>query len=181
MSIKMDVSVKKGDKVVANKQLEVFGVVAADVDDVFEVKNVLYDSVCVATDNITLTIDNTTFNEHFEKYDEPMIDDDEGFTLIDHLPKSVTPEDIEDIMENSEIIVGTAFDKCTVVSCKLPNGFIITESSACVDPENYDEEIGIDICMKKITDKVWELEGYLLQNDLYTMKQLEEEFGLNAD
>lgn len=59
--------------------------------------------------------------------------------------------------------VTTMGDKCTVVRAVLRNGFEIVESSACVSPENYDEELGAKICMKKIEDKVWFLLGFLLQ------------------
>lgn len=59
--------------------------------------------------------------------------------------------------------VTTMGDKCTVVRAVLRNGFEIVESSACVSPENYDEELGAKICMKKIKDKVWFLLGFLLQ------------------
>lgn len=100
------------------------------------------------------------YEEYFEKYEEPEIEEE--------IETCVTEERIEEIISNSEIKVETIYDKCTVVSCKLPNGYVIVESSACVDPENYDEETGVDICMSKIIDKVWELEGYRLQSDLYT-------------
>ena len=43
------------------------------------------------------------------------------------------------------------------------NGFEIVESSACVSAENYDEELGAEICLGKIRDKVWMLLGFLLQ------------------
>lgn len=56
----------------------------------------------------------------------------------------------------------TVGDKTTVVRAVLVNGFEIVESSSCVSPENYDEEIGISICTDKIKDKVWELLGFLL-------------------
>ena len=62
-----------------------------------------------------------------------------------------------------------AFDldnKTTVVKAVLKNGFILTESSSCVDPKNYDREIGIGICTKKIKDQVWFLLGFLLQSGL---------------
>ena len=75
-------------------------------------------------------------------------------------------------MEKSKYEVHTVFDKCTIVSCRLPNGFVITETSACVSPENYDEELGIDICFNKIAEKIYELEAYRLQQMLY-----EEEVG----
>ena len=80
---------------------------------------------------------------------------------------TVTQSVIDELMESCDIAVTTAFDKCTIVACKLPNGFVIVESSSCVDPANYDEDMGVDICMKNIERKLWELEGYLLQNQLY--------------
>lgn len=80
---------------------------------------------------------------------------------------TVTQSVIDELMESCDIAVTTAFDKCTIVACKLPNGFVIVESSSCVDPANYDEDMGVDICMKNIERKLWELEGYLLQNKLY--------------
>jgi hypothetical protein len=79
----------------------------------------------------------------------------------------VTPEQVETIIAQSEMKVFKIFDKCTVVICKLPNGFIITESSACVDPANFDEVIGYQICLERIENKVWELEGYALQKKVY--------------
>ena len=80
---------------------------------------------------------------------------------------TVTQSVIDELMESCDIAVTTAFDKCTIVACKLPNGFVIVESSSCVDPANYDEDMGVDICIKNIEKKLWELEGYLLQNKLY--------------
>ena len=76
----------------------------------------------------------------------------------------VTQEDIDIIFGNAEKDVQTVFNKCTIMVCKLENGFILVESSACVNPENYDFNLGIKICEEKIKNKLWELEGYLLQN-----------------
>ena len=79
---------------------------------------------------------------------------------------TVTQEQIDKLISNSEIIVQTVFDKVTIVSCKLPSGFVITESSGAVDPANYDVNIGKEICMERITNKLWELEGYALAKKL---------------
>lgn len=79
---------------------------------------------------------------------------------------TVTQAMVDELIENSDIAITTAFDKCTIVACQLPNGFVVVESSSCVDPANYDEDMGIDICMKNIERKVWELEGYKLQDKL---------------
>lgn len=77
---------------------------------------------------------------------------------------TVTQEHIDNIFGNAIKDVRTIFDKCTVMVCKLKNGFILVESSSCVDPTNYNFELGIKLCEKKIKDKLWELEGYLLQD-----------------
>lgn len=57
----------------------------------------------------------------------------------------------------------TAGEKTTIVRAVLKNGFEIVESSSCVDPGNYDEIVGRNICLARIKDKVWELLGFLLQ------------------
>ena len=83
----------------------------------------------------------------------------------------VTEERIEHLMKTAEYKAFTAFDKCTVVIMQLENGFILTESSACVDPANYNSEYGTQICLDKLRDKLWELEGYALQKEVYERKQ----------
>lgn len=95
------------------------------------------------------------FTKYFEKYEEPKT------------TKFVDMERVEDIMEHSKIIVHKVFDKCTVVACKLPSGFVIVESSACVYPDDYDEEMGIDICLNRIMDKISEMEAYRIQNEMW--------------
>ena len=80
---------------------------------------------------------------------------------------SVTQEDIDKLLTDAEVGVATVHEKCTMVSVKLKNGFIITETSACVDVANYDVKTGFDICMDRIANKLWELEGYALQKKLY--------------
>lgn len=76
--------------------------------------------------------------------------------------KTLTQEDIDGIIKETEIVVMTMFEKTTIVVAKLPNGFVIVESSSCVSPENYDVNMGKEICMKRIENKIWELEGYKL-------------------
>ena len=79
----------------------------------------------------------------------------------------VTEERIEHLMETAEYEACVAFDKCVVLMAKFENGFIITESSACVDPENFDMELGVSICRQHIEARLWEMEGYALQKSLY--------------
>jgi hypothetical protein len=53
--------------------------------------------------------------------------------------------------------------KTTVCLLTLKNGFEVIGTSACVDPSNFDMEIGKKIAYDNAIEKVWELEGYLLQ------------------
>lgn len=87
------------------------------------------------------------------------------------MKNTVTKQQIYELLAKSEIKVETVYDKVTVVNCKLPNGFVITEASGAVDPANYDEEIGKEICLSRIENKLWELEGYALSKKLYESEE----------
>ena len=80
--------------------------------------------------------------------------------------KNFVPNDhIQEIIDNADTKVFTAFDNCTIVAVKLPNGFVVVESSGRIDPANYSEEIGKGICMKRVRDQIWKLEGYVGANE----------------
>ncbi|MEO2212112.1 Gp49 family protein [Paenibacillus amylolyticus] len=80
---------------------------------------------------------------------------------------TVTKEQVQEIMDNSEFEeIHKVFGKQCIVVAKLPNGFTVVGESACVDPSNYDETIGANIAKARIENKIWELEGYKLQNAL---------------
>ena len=87
----------------------------------------------------------------------------------DHMPiakrNTGTKEDVDAMMKQIHVDQITPNDLgsvVTVTTVTLANGFTITESSTCVDPENYDVEIGVDCCMERIKDKIWYLLGFLL-------------------
>ena len=82
------------------------------------------------------------------------------------MKNKITQEDIKAILDASKFEAVKIGEKTTVVCCTLPNGFVICESSSCVDPVNYDQKLGEQICKERIANKVWELEGYVLQNSL---------------
>ena len=146
-----------GDKLIVTKTVAPF----LNEGDIVKVTNVSDDGIISFAfgDNFMhMGVMNTSECEsHFEKIVEN----------VKAEAPTITEEYIASILEDSNFEVFTTFDKCTVVSCRLPNGFVITESSACVSPENYDEDLGADICFDKIADKVWELEAYRLQQELY--------------
>ncbi len=74
---------------------------------------------------------------------------------------SISQQMVDDFIVKTEVC--TMGEKTTVVRAVLRNGFEIVESSSCVSPENYDEALGAELCIKKIKDKVWMLLGFLLQ------------------
>ena len=84
------------------------------------------------------------------------------------MKNTVTPEQVAENMQ--DVLVRTLDDfgkPTTYVVVRMKNGFTLRESTTCVDPANYNEEIGKEICLRKIEDKVWFLLGYQLQEELH--------------
>jgi len=106
-----------------------------------------YSSSCTISDDILM--------ECFEKILE---------SCDNETDYEITEETINDLIDNAEFSYMKTFGRCTIASCKLPNGFIITESSACVSEDDYDEKIGKEICKRKIKDRLWEMEAYFKMN-----------------
>lgn len=77
----------------------------------------------------------------------------------------LTPSDID------AAIVGETFTtlpsgKVMVCELTLRNGFTVRGEAATVSKANFNEEIGKKISRENARNKVWELEGYLLQEKL---------------
>ena len=53
--------------------------------------------------------------------------------------------------------------KVMVCEITLVNGFTVRGEAATVSKANFDNEIGMTISYKNAREKIWELEGYLLQ------------------
>ena len=83
----------------------------------------------------------------------------------------VTQEQVDGFIKTTEVM--TIGEKTTLVHATLENGFTITKTSACVDPENYDEKIGSEICMEHIKNEIWYLLVFLLQQREYERKQIQ--------
>lgn len=78
---------------------------------------------------------------------------------------SISQQMVDDFIRETEVI--TMGDKTTVVRAVLRNGFEIVESGSCVSAENYDEQLGAQICLERIKNKVWMLLGFLLQTAVH--------------
>lgn len=68
-------------------------------------------------------------------------------------------------------IVSTEFSrigkKTTVCCLTLTNGFEVIGTSSCVNPEKYNEELGQKYSRERALAKIWELEGYRAQWELF--------------
>lgn len=84
---------------------------------------------------------------------------------------SIGQQMVNDFIDKVESM--TMGEKTTVTQITLKNGFIITESSSCVDPKNYSMEIGEEINLEHAKNKIWELLGFLLQTAYHGFKKSE--------
>lgn len=82
----------------------------------------------------------------------------------------VTKEYIERRIANT--LFTTLVEGSTVTICQLTidNGYSVRGESACVDPTNYEEEIGKHYAYEGAFKKLWPLFGFLLAEKMYQMK-----------
>jgi len=80
-------------------------------------------------------------------------------------PTKITEADLDRFIGNSEetVSVGKLDEKTTLVKLIPRTGFVQYEVSSCVDPKNYDELLGAEICMKRIRSRLWPMLGFVLQ------------------
>lgn len=57
--------------------------------------------------------------------------------------------------------------KVLVCELILENGFSVRGEAAVVDVANFDEDIGRKISKENAVKQIWQIEGYLLQEELY--------------
>lgn len=80
---------------------------------------------------------------------------------------SVSQERVDSILNHTRWEHEVYEAKCLVTKAVLPNGFIIVTSSGCVDPKNFDVNIGKESNVRYVTDKIWEMEGYKLTSEIH--------------
>ena len=78
----------------------------------------------------------------------------------------LTPELIDSVITLEDYYVFPN-SMMTVCCLTLKNGFNVVGESACVSPENFNEEIGRKIARDSARNKIWALEGYLLKEKLF--------------
>jgi len=78
----------------------------------------------------------------------------------------LTQEDIESVIvhEQYHVFPGTTVTVCCLT---LLNGFNAVGESACVDPKNFNAEMGRKIARDNAFDVAWKVEGYLLKQRMF--------------
>ena len=78
----------------------------------------------------------------------------------------VTPDRLEEVIVSEQYHV---FPESTFTACllKLANGYTVLGESACASPENFNAELGRKIARNNAKNKIWQLEGYLLKQQLH--------------
>lgn len=84
---------------------------------------------------------------------------------------AITEYNVNDFIQSYDVTQWG--DKTTVVHATLTNGFIISESSSCVDPANFNMDIGASICKERIRNQVWGFLGFMLQSAVNGVKRKE--------
>ena len=70
------------------------------------------------------------------------------------------------------VIVSETFTKLPsgrtlICELTLVNGYTVRGESSCVSIENFDLELGKKISREDARQKIWQLEGYLLKQELF--------------
>lgn len=78
----------------------------------------------------------------------------------------ITPAHIDSLIVR-ETFTELPSGKVMVCELTLKNGFTVRGEGSAVSRENFNVEVGMQVSRKKAWDKIWELEGYLLQQRLY--------------
>lgn len=63
----------------------------------------------------------------------------------------------------------------TVCCLTLKNGYAVIGKSSSVDPARFNEEIGKKAARDHAVDNIWELEGYLLKDQLAALLELKKD------
>lgn len=77
-------------------------------------------------------------------------------------------EDVEKFITDVDVM--TVGDKTTVVNAHTLTGFDTVRHSSCVDPKNYNEELGKKYAMEEVVNSLWAHLDFVLQWAKYGLK-----------
>ncbi len=65
------------------------------------------------------------------------------------------------VAEQYHVFPGTTMTVCCLT---LKNGFSVIGESACINPDDFDQDIGRKIARANAINKLWQLEGYRIKS-----------------
>jgi len=80
----------------------------------------------------------------------------------------LTTERVQALMAEAMVSTSIVDCKTCVVTVVLPSGIELKATSSCVEVDHYDEQVGKDICLRKIERQLYELEDYRLRSEPIT-------------
>lgn len=84
-------------------------------------------------------------------------------TMIEIENNSISQKNVDEFIDIIDISTKEVFGKPTTqVNIKTITGMVFSESSTCVDPANYSEDIGAEMLINSIKEKIWFGLGMLL-------------------
>jgi hypothetical protein len=95
-----------------------------------------------------------------------------SWSPADVFEKSYYPMGLDCTKVNQEMVDGFIKEvhshgledgKTVFLSADMKNGFVQYETSSCVDPNNYDHEVGKDICLHRVKHTIWKCLGFVVQ------------------
>lgn len=166
--------IKENDKFVLNKTGFIGN--AGDVFDVVNVNDNGYVKLKNETENtsseVVVSVD---FVGEYFTYVAPKQNKHSNIDYDD-----IDYDDITDIiLDHSDITMTTVFDTCVIVAVKLPNGIVLVES--CNITEDEDEEVGYDICISNIYDRIDVMRSHAIVYDSSIDMILDGSLDDNAD
>lgn len=99
------------------------------------------------------------------------MDDLEARIAAKFFPK-VTKEQMEARIADTSYSFPKPLGTLTICILTLDNGYFVTGESACVDPRNYDRNIGEELAYKHAFSKLWPLFGFLLAEEMYRAEKV---------
>lgn len=73
----------------------------------------------------------------------------------------LTPQDIDALIK-SEAYWVVPLTTTTICALTLKSGYVVVGKSACVEPSNFDADMGRKIAFDDARNQIWALEGYRL-------------------
>lgn len=103
---------------------------------------------------------------------DALLTDDELRTRLEGRPAPRVKRD--DIIDRIDLITFDSLETVTICTITLDNGYSVRGEAACVNKENFDEQIGDRYAFDDAFKKLWPLFGFLLAETQFQEKKNEQ-------